>query len=98
MELDVEVVNRVGRTFADTATELSGAATQSAELRFAAARAGRDYSAEGEALCASMRHLTSALESWSEGARVFGESVHGATARIVDTDSENAANLGGVDQ
>lgn len=98
MELDVESVNRVGGGFVDAAEELSSAASKAKGLGFTGVRAGREYAAEGTAMHESVQRMTVALEEWAAGSRAFGESVHGATARVVDTDSANAANIGGIER
>lgn len=96
MELDVEAVNRAGSGFANVADDLDQAATTAKTMAFAGSRAGRDYSAEGDALRESVQRMTAALDAWSAGSRSFGESVHAATARTVNTDAINATKLDGI--
>ncbi|NLE79281.1 MAG: hypothetical protein GX610_06790 [Rhodococcus sp.] len=96
MELDVEAVNRAGSGFADTADHLVRAAASARSMTFGGSRAGRDYSAEGDALRDNVQRMAAALEAWSAGSRSFGESVHDATARTVTTDAMNATTLDGI--
>ncbi|MFC9832313.1 hypothetical protein ACFVKB_00585 [Rhodococcus sp. NPDC127530] len=96
LEVDVAVVTDAGARLLRSAEILRQQAAETARLEFGGAHAGRDYTAEGDAVRDALGVIGIALGQWATDAESFGHAFRAAAARYSGTDANVTADVNGV--
>ncbi|WP_395308085.1 type VII secretion target [Mycobacterium sp. AMU20-3851] len=93
--VDVAAVLDAAHRYDTVAATLDGAAQRCLTvLAFGGARAGREYSAEGEDLRRAVDRTVDALRDWSRGCRDLAAQLRVSAAEYVQVDDRAARRIG----